>query len=78
MLLRCEATGDGTLNYQWRRQSKSLPGRTRLSDNNQNLTIRGIATNHNGEYYCEVDNGGTNVSSNRVQVTARGQFLHYN
>ena len=78
VMLRCEATGEGTLNYQWRRVSKSLPGRAKLSDNNQTLTIRGITTNHNGEYYCEVDNGGTGVLSMTVQVTVKGQFLHYN
>ena len=78
VVLRCEATGEGTLNYQWRRLSGSLPNYVRLSDNNQNLTIRRISTDDNGEYYCEVDNGGTSVSSNRVQVTARGELLHYN
>ena len=78
VMLRCEATGEGTLNYQWRRLSKSLPNKAKLSDNNQLLTITGITTNHNGEYYCEVDNGGTSVSSSRVQVTVKGQFLHYN
>jgi len=77
-MLKCEATGEGTLNYQWRRLSGSLSIRTRLSDNNQTLNISRISTNDNGEYYCEVDNGGTSVSSNRVQVTARGEFLYYN
>ena len=75
VVLRCEATGEGTLNYQWRRLSGSLPNYVRLSDNNQNLTIRRISTDDNGEYYCEVDNGGTSVQSNRVQVTAKGQLL---
>jgi len=74
-MLRCEATGEGTLNYQWRRTLNSLPKMITLSDNDQILTIKRISTNDNGEYYCEVDNGGTSVSSNRVQVTARGEFL---
>ena len=78
VVLRCEATGEGTLNYQWRRLSGSLPNRARLSDNNRTLTIRRISTDDNGEYNCEVYNGGTSVSSNRVQVTARGELLHYN
>ena len=78
MMLKCEATGEGILNYQWRKVMGSLPNRIRLSDNKQTLTIRRISTNDNGEYYCEVDNGGASVSSNRVQVTARGEFLHYN
>jgi len=78
VVLRCEATGEGTLNYQWRRLSGSLPNRARLRDKNRALTIRRISTDDNGEYYCEVDNGGTSVSSNRVQVTARGELVHYN
>jgi len=75
VMLRCNATGEGTLNYQWRRLSGSLPNRARLSDNDQILTIKRISTDDNGEYYCEVDNGGTSVSSNIVQVTVRGEFL---
>jgi len=78
VVLRCKATGKGTLNYQWRRLSQSLPNSARLSDNNKALTIRNISTDDNGEYYCEVDNGGTSVSSNKVQVTARGELLNYN
>jgi len=77
VMLRCEATGEGTLNYQWRRTLNSLPKMITLSDNNQILTIKRISTNDNGEYYCEVDNGGTSVLSNRVQLTAKGEFLPY-
>ena len=71
--LRCTATGDGTLNYQWRRVSGSLPSNSRI--NNGTLTIPNIAVNGSGEYYCEVDNGGDSVSSMRVQVTARSKSL---
>ena len=78
MVLRCEAIGEGTLNYQWRKLPGPLSNRARLSDNNKTVTIRRISTDDNGEYYCEVDNGGTSVSSNRVQVTARSELLHYN
>ena len=75
VMLRCEATGNGRLNYQWRRVSGSLPGNTRRSNGGQTLTIRNIAVNDSGEYYCEVDNGGDSVSSMRVQVTARSESL---
>jgi len=78
VVLRCEATGEGTLNYQWRRLSGSLPNRTKENQNKPNLTIANVLAKDNGEYYCEVDNGGKSVSSNRVQVTARGELLHYN
>jgi len=78
VMLNCVATGKGKLNYQWRRLSGSLPNSAKLSDNNKALTIRRISTDDNGEYYCEVDNGGTSVSSNRVQVTARSELLYYN
>ena len=73
--LNCTATGDGTLNYQWRRVSGSLPRNVRMSNGGQSLTIRNIAVSDSGQYYCEVDNGGDSVSSMRVQVTARSELL---
>ena len=71
--LRCEATGNGTLKYQWRRVSETLPSNVRMS--NGVLTIRNIAVNGSGEYYCDINNGGDSVSSMRVQVTARSKSL---
>ena len=68
-MLTCEATGDGTLNYQWRRVSGSL----QKSSGGQTLTIRNIAVDDSGQYYCEVDNGGDKVTSKRAQVTVRSQ-----
>ena len=72
--LKCTATGNGTLNYQWRRVSGSLPSNTRVR-NGQTLIIRNIAVSDSGQYYCEVDNGGDSVSSMRVQVTARSKLI---
>ena len=72
--LRCEATGNGTLNYQWRRVSGSLSSDVRMSNGGQTLTIHNIVVRDNEEYYCEVDNGGDRVSSMRVQVTARSEL----
>ena len=75
--LRCEVTSGGTLNYQWRRVSGSLPSNVRISNGGQTLTIRNIAVSDSGQYYCEVDNGGDSVSSMRVLVTARSESLTY-
>ena len=71
VMLRCEATGEGTLNYQWRRRSGSLPDNVE-GNNTTSLTISNITVSDSGEYYCIVDNGGTGVSSQEVQVTAKG------
>ena len=73
--LRCEVTGGGNLNYQWRRVSRSLPSNVRMSNGGQTLTIHNISVNDSGQYYCEVDNGGDSVSSMRVQVTTRSESL---
>lgn len=73
--LRCEATGNGTLNYQWKKVSGSVPHNARRSNGGQTLTLHNIKINDSGEYYCEVDNGGDSVSSMRVQVTAKSQLL---
>ena len=75
--LKCTATGNGTLNYQWRRVSGSLPSNIRVRNNGQTLVIRNIAVSDSGQYYCEVDNGGDSVSSMRVLVTARSELLQY-
>ena len=75
--LRCEATGNGTLNYQWMRVSESLPGNAR-DRKTSTLTIRNIKVDDSGQYYCEVDNGGDSVSSMRVQVTVRSESLIIN
>ena len=75
VVLRCEVTSGGTLNYQWRRVSGSLPGNVRMSNGGQTLTIRNIAVSDSGQYYCVVDNGGDSISSMIVQVTARSELL---
>ena len=73
--LRCEATGDGTLNYQWKRVSGSLPKNAVITDINGGkiLIIRNITVSDSGQYYCEVDNGGGSVSSMRVIVTVKSK-----
>ena len=70
--LRCEASGNGTLNYQWKRASEKLPSNAKKTNRGQTLTINSIGVSDDGDYYCEVDNGGERVTSSRVQVTAKG------
>ena len=71
VVLKCQATGNGTLNYHWRRVSGSLPSNARRSNGGQTLTLQNIRVSDNGQYYCEVDNGGERVTSLRAQVTAK-------
>ena len=73
--LRCEATGNGTLKYQWRSVSKSLPKNTMMEDEGQTLIIHDIAVRDSGQYYCVVNDTVGSVSSMRVQVTARSELL---
>ena len=78
--LSCKATGDGTLNYQWKRVSGSLPKNAVISNINgrKNLIIQNITVNDSGRYYCEVDNGGDKVSSRRVHVRVKRESLVIN
>ena len=69
--LTCEATGDGTLNYQWMKESGSLP----ISNGGQNLTLNNITVDGSGQYYCEVDNGGEKITSKRAKVIVKSQLL---
>ena len=78
--LSCKATGDGTLNYQWKRVSGSLPKNAVISNINgrKNLIIQNITVNDSGQYYCEVDNGGDKVSSRRVHMRVKRELLVIN
>ena len=76
VVLRCEATGNGTLNYQWRRVSGSLPSNARRGNNGQTLTLRNIQIDDSGQYYCEVNDGGEKVNSSKVPVTVKSQLLY--
>ena len=72
--LRCTATGNGTLNYQWRRVSGSLPSNSRMRSN-RNLAIFSIAVIDSGQYYCIVNDDEGNVSSLIVQVTVKCKLI---
>ena len=39
------------------------------------MTLRNIAVDGSGRYFCEVDNEGEKVTSKRAQVTVRSQLL---
>ena len=69
VVLTCEATGEGTLNYQWIRVSGSL---SKVIRGNTHLMISNVTVNDTGVYYCSVNNGGTSVSSKGVQVIVKG------
>lgn len=71
MSLRCEATGNGTLNYQWIKVSGLLPKSARIKEKGKKLNIRNIALNDSGQYYCNVSNDEGSVSSMKVQVTVK-------
>ena len=75
--LRCTATGNGTLNYQWRRVSGSLPSSVSVTDNGQTLAFQSIAVPDRGQYYCIVTDDEGSVSSMRVQVTVKCKLINY-
>ena len=74
MTLTCEATGAQNLVYDWKRVSGLLPSNVR-SNGGKTLTILNIKNNDEGQYYCEVNNGGNNVSSMRVKIVVKGKLL---
>ena len=72
--LKCRADGGGELNYGWRRESGSLPNNAIRNAGGKRLTIPNVVVNDSGQYYCEVDNGGSAVSSKRVSVIVRSKL----
>ena len=73
--LRCEATDNVIMNYEWSRESRSSLGINVIGKNTENLTIYNIKVSNNGLYYCEVEIGANKIRSMSVQVTARSKFL---
>ena len=71
VVLRCRATGNGSLTYQWMRVSGSLPNNARINPNGRKLTIHNIAVSDSGQYYCNVSNNEGSVSSLNVNVTVK-------
>ena len=69
--LTCEATGNGTLTYQWRRVSGSLPSNAMVESKGEVLAIHAITIIDGGRYYCVVSDNNGNLSSMRVQVTVK-------
>jgi len=74
--LECKATGNGTLNYEWKRALGSLPHNAKRSDGGKTLTIRNITISDSGQYYCEVNDVETNVTSLKAQVTVRSKLIN--
>ena len=71
VMLRCGAVGDGKLDYQWMRVSGSLPKNATTNPNGRRLTIHNITVSDSGQYYCNVSNNESSVSSMKVQVTVK-------
>jgi len=66
--LRCEATGNGTLNYQWwKKAPKSAPRNATSSNGGKKLTLHSVMISDSGKYYCEVDS----IRSMTVEVTVK-------
>ena len=70
-MLRCKATGDGKVDYQWMRMSRPLPKNTMTRNNGRRLTIYNITVSDGGQYYCNVSDNEGSVSSMKVQVTVK-------
>ena len=71
VMLRCRATGDEPLTYQWMRVSGSLPKNAKTNPNGRKLTIHNITVSNSGQYYCNVSNNEGSVSSMNVNVTVK-------
>ena len=75
--LRCEANGVGSLNYEWRRVSGSLPNNAKRNFRGSILIIQNISVTDSRQYYCKVDNGGSGVLSARVLVIVKSKLSEY-
>ena len=71
VVLRCRATGNGELSYQWMRVSRSLSKNTTIRSSGRKLIIPNITVSYTGQYYCIVSDNEGSVSSMKVQVTVK-------
>jgi len=74
VVLKCKATGEGTLNYQWKKVAGSLSKGALGYDTN--LRIINATISDSGQYYCKVDNGGASVNSMKSTVIVKGKLRH--
>ena len=72
--LRCEATVNVTMNYEWSRELGSLPEMNVMGHNAQNLIIYNVKVQNSGQYYCQVEIGAEKIRSMSIQVTARSKL----
>ena len=75
--LMCEATGNGTLTYQWRRVSESLPRSASVRINGQFLIIHRVTVTDGGQYYCVVSDNDGSMSSMRVLVIVKRKLINH-
>ena len=71
VVLRCRATGDGRLEYQWMRVSGLLPENAKRSNIGRRLIIDNITVSDSGQYYCNVSDNEGSVYSMKVQVIVK-------
>ena len=70
-MLKCKATSDGKLDYQWMGVSGLLPDNAKISNIGRKLIIHNITVSDSGQYYCNVSDNEGSVSSMKVQVTVK-------
>ena len=77
--LSCEATGSGSITYQWRRVNGEISSDRAGGVNTPNLTISPVQQEDEDEYYCLTSNGGWdgllyNQTSNKAMVVVYGEI----
>ena len=75
--LSCEATGSGSISYQWRRVNGEIGSYRAKGVNTSTLTISPVRRDDEDEYYCVASNEGMdgllyNDTSNGAIVTVYG------
>ena len=81
--LSCEATGSGSIRYQWRRVNGEISNDRAEGVNTSTLTISPVQQEDEDEYYCVASNGEVDGLqyysdiSHRAMMTLYGKVTQY-
>ena len=70
MTLTCSSDANPAANYTWYKENEDSP-----KASGQNFTITNFTAEHNGNYYCETQNGRERHNSTFYLIVVAGKFL---
>ena len=75
VVLRCEAYGDPSPEYQWYKNGVKMAEASGILPNLPELVLKGAVAEDEALYFCEASNSAGKVRSNTVSLQVYGEYL---